>query len=174
MKAIVQNAYGSPAVLELREIDKPVVKDNGVLVRVHAAALHAGDYFIMRGVPYLARFAAGWPKPKDYVPGFDLAGHVEAVGRNVTRFQPGAADWCSHAALVGSQSPIFESTRTVRPAYFAGDSGARCSVGKRIVLTRYGVRSDEAVFPIRAMSAPRTWLISSASSASVSQRTNCR
>jgi len=89
MKAIVQNAYGSPAVLELKEIDKPVVKDNGVLVRVHAAALHAGDYFIMRGVPYLARFAAGWPKPKDYVPGLDLAGHVEAVGKNVTRFQPG-------------------------------------------------------------------------------------
>jgi NADPH:quinone reductase-like Zn-dependent oxidoreductase len=89
MRAIVQNAYGSPAVLELKEIDKPLVKDDGVLVRVHAAALHAGDYFIMRGVPYLARFAAGWPKPKDYVPGLDLAGHVEAVGRKVTRFQPG-------------------------------------------------------------------------------------
>ncbi len=80
MQAIVQNVYGLPAVLELKEIDKPVVKDDDVLVRVHAAALHAGDYFIMRGVPYLARFAAGWPKPKDYVPGFDLAGHVEAIG----------------------------------------------------------------------------------------------
>jgi NADPH:quinone reductase-like Zn-dependent oxidoreductase len=89
MKAIVQNAYGSPALLELKEINKPVVKDDGVLVRVHAAALHAGDYFIMRGVPYLARFAAGWPTPKDYVPGLDLAGHVEAVGKNATRFQPG-------------------------------------------------------------------------------------
>jgi NADPH:quinone reductase-like Zn-dependent oxidoreductase len=89
MKAIVQNAYGSPAVLELKEIAKPVVTDDRVLVRVHAAALHAGDYFIMRGVPYLARFAAGWPKPRHYVPGFDLAGHVEAAGKNVTRFQPG-------------------------------------------------------------------------------------
>jgi NADPH:quinone reductase-like Zn-dependent oxidoreductase len=89
MKAVVQNAYGSPAVLELKEIDEPVVKDDGVLIRVHAAALHAGDSFIMRGVPYLARFAAGWPKPKDYVPGFDLAGHVEAAGKNATRFQPG-------------------------------------------------------------------------------------
>ena len=89
MKAIVQNGYGSPDVLELKEIDKPVVKDDGVLVRVHAAGLHAGDYFVMRGAPYLARFAAGWPKPKDYVPGFDAAGHVEAVGKNVRRFQPG-------------------------------------------------------------------------------------
>jgi len=89
MKAIVQNEYGSPDVLELKEIDKPVVKDDDVLVRVHAAALHAGDYFAMRGVPYLVRMSAGWPKPKNYVPGYDVAGHVEAVGKNVTRFQPG-------------------------------------------------------------------------------------
>lgn len=89
MKAVVQNDYGSPDVLALKAIDKPVVKDDEVLVRVHAAALHAGDIFIMRGMPYLARMSAGWPKPKDYVPGFDAAGHVEAVGKNVTRLQPG-------------------------------------------------------------------------------------
>ena len=59
MKAIVQNEYGSPDVFELKEIDKPVVKDDDVLVRVHAAALHAGDYFAMRGVPYVARMSAG-------------------------------------------------------------------------------------------------------------------
>jgi NADPH:quinone reductase-like Zn-dependent oxidoreductase len=89
MKAIVQNDYGSPDVFELKEIDKPVGKENDVLVRVHAAALHAGDYFAMRGVPYLVRMSAGWPKPKNYVPGYDVAGQVEAVGKNVTRFQPG-------------------------------------------------------------------------------------
>lgn len=55
MKAIVQNAYGSPAVLELKEVERPLVKDDGVLVRVYAAALHAGDYFMLRGSPYLAR-----------------------------------------------------------------------------------------------------------------------
>ncbi len=60
MKAVVQNAYGSPDVFELKEVDKPVVKDNDVLVCVHAAALHAGDYFIMRGVPYLVRLSTGW------------------------------------------------------------------------------------------------------------------
>jgi NADPH:quinone reductase-like Zn-dependent oxidoreductase len=90
MKAIVQNDYGSPDVLELKEIDKPaVVKDDDVLVRVHTAALHAGDVFGMRGVPYPVRLSAGWPKPKNYVPGYDVAGHVEAVGKNVTRFQAG-------------------------------------------------------------------------------------
>jgi len=89
VKAIVQNGYGSPDVFELKEIDRPVVKDGEVLVRVRAAALHAGDCFVMRGVPYLARIAAGWPKPKNYIPGYDVAGHVESVGKNVELFQPG-------------------------------------------------------------------------------------
>jgi NADPH:quinone reductase-like Zn-dependent oxidoreductase len=89
VKAIVQNGYGSPDVFELKEIDKPAVRDDDVLVRVHAASLHAGDYFVMRGVPYGVRMVAGWPKPKNYVPGFDVSGHVEAVGKNVKRFQPG-------------------------------------------------------------------------------------
>ena len=89
MKAIVQTGYGSPDFIELKEIDKPVVEENDVLVRVHAASLAAGDYFAMRGKPYLVRFSAGWPKPKDYVPGYDVAGLVEAVGQNVTQFKPG-------------------------------------------------------------------------------------
>ncbi len=89
MKAIVQTAYGSPSALELREIDIPVVRDVDVLVRVHAAALHAGDWFVLMGTPFPVRFMTGWPKPKGYVPGFDLAGRVEAVGSKVTRFRPG-------------------------------------------------------------------------------------
>lgn len=89
MKAIVQNAYGSPDLLELREIERPVVGDSDVLVRVRAASVHSGDYFMLKGSPYVARFVAGWPKPKNYVPGFDVAGTVEAVGKSVTLFQPG-------------------------------------------------------------------------------------
>ncbi len=89
MKAIVQNEYGSPDVYELKEIDKPVFRDGEVLVRVHAAALNAGDYFAMRGEPYLIRISAGWPKPKNFVPGWDVAGTVEAAGKNVEQFQPG-------------------------------------------------------------------------------------
>ena len=90
MKAIVQERYGSPDVLELREIDKPNVKDDEVLVRVHAASVHADVWHIMKGVPYVLRImGAGLRKPKNRVPGTDLAGHVESVGRNVTRFRPG-------------------------------------------------------------------------------------
>ena len=89
MKAIVLNAYGGPDVLELKEVDQPAVTENDVLVGVHAAGLNAGDYFSMRGSPWLARLDVGFPKPKDHILGWDVAGHVEEVGKNVTRFQPG-------------------------------------------------------------------------------------
>jgi NADPH:quinone reductase-like Zn-dependent oxidoreductase len=89
MKAIVQNGYGSPDVLKLKDIDKPAIKENGVLVRVQATAINAGDYFSMRGSPWLVRMTVGFPKPKDYVLGWDLAGRIESVGRKVTQFQPG-------------------------------------------------------------------------------------
>ncbi len=89
MKAIVQNGYGTLDALELKELDKPAAGDTDVLVRVRAASVHAGDYFVLKGRPYLARFAAGWPRPKDYVPGYDVAGIVESVGGSVTRLRPG-------------------------------------------------------------------------------------
>jgi len=89
MKAVVQNNYGSPDILELREINMPVVRDNEVLVRVHAAAIHSGDYFGVKGSPFIARFAVGFPKPKNYIPGFDVSGIVEAIGKKVTQFKMG-------------------------------------------------------------------------------------
>jgi len=90
VKAVVQVDYGSADVLEFKEIDKPVAHDDDVLVRVHAASLAAGDYFGMRGMPFPIRMYVGFPKPKkDHVVGVDLAGRVEAVGKNVTRFKPG-------------------------------------------------------------------------------------
>ena len=99
MKAIVQDRYGSPDVLELRDIDKPVVKDDEVLVRVHAASVHVGDLVLVRGVPYIARMAVGLRKPKNRVPGTDIAGTVEAVGKNVTQVRPGdeVFGWCTGA-----------------------------------------------------------------------------
>jgi NADPH:quinone reductase-like Zn-dependent oxidoreductase len=89
MKAIVQDRYGSADVLELREVDQPLVPDNGVLVRVRAAAVNAADWHMMRGDPYLARLAMGVGRPKAKIRGRDFAGTVEAVGKNVTRFGPG-------------------------------------------------------------------------------------
>jgi NADPH:quinone reductase-like Zn-dependent oxidoreductase len=90
MKAIVQERYGSPEVLELREIDRPHVEDDEVLVRVRAASVHADVWHAVNGVPYVLRvMGSGLRAPKHRVPGTDLAGQVESVGRNVTRFRPG-------------------------------------------------------------------------------------
>ena len=90
MKAIVQRRYGSSDVLELGDVDQPAIGDDQMLVRVHAASVHADVWHVMRGVPYVLRvMGAGLRAPKDLVPGTDLAGIVESVGRDVTRFRPG-------------------------------------------------------------------------------------
>jgi NADPH:quinone reductase-like Zn-dependent oxidoreductase len=90
MKAIVQDSYGPSEVLELRDIDKPLAGSDEVLVRVHAAGVDQGVWHLMAGLPYLVRLAGfGLRAPKTPVRGYDVAGRVEAVGENVTRFQPG-------------------------------------------------------------------------------------
>jgi len=90
MKAIVQDKYGSADVLELRDIDKPMVMAGEVLVRVHAAGLDPGVWHLMTGMPYLIRVMGyGFRAPKYRVRGRALAGRVEAVGENVTQLEPG-------------------------------------------------------------------------------------
>ncbi|TMK32300.1 MAG: NAD(P)-dependent alcohol dehydrogenase [Actinobacteria bacterium] len=89
MRAIVRSAYGSPDVLELKEIDKPGAKDEEVLVRVRAASVNPADWYSVTGTPYVARPQMGLRKPKSTRTGVDFAGTVEAVGANVTQFQPG-------------------------------------------------------------------------------------
>src|ERR1700737_1725214 len=100
MKAIVQDTYGSPDVLELREFDKPQVGDDEAVVRVHAASVNPADWHAMRGSPYLLRLIGyGLRRPKNPVPGSDVAGVVEAVGKNVARLRPGdeVFGWCRGA-----------------------------------------------------------------------------
>jgi NADPH:quinone reductase-like Zn-dependent oxidoreductase len=90
MQAIVQTEYGSADVLRLENVDRPIVSDNGVLVRVYGAAVHAGDWHLMRGTPFIIRLIfGGLLKPKIRTLGTDMAGQVEAVGKDVTTFKPG-------------------------------------------------------------------------------------
>jgi NADPH:quinone reductase-like Zn-dependent oxidoreductase len=89
MKAIVQDRYGSADVLEFRDIEDPVVGDGDVLVRVHAAGCGPDVWHLMTGMPYMARLAIGFRRPKLGVRGWDVAGTVEAVGASVTGFRPG-------------------------------------------------------------------------------------
>jgi NADPH:quinone reductase-like Zn-dependent oxidoreductase len=89
MKAIVYRNYGSPDLLRCEEIGKPAAGDDEVLIRVRAASVNPFDWHFMRGTPYLVRMAAGLRKPKSIRLGVDVAGLVEAVGRNVTQFHEG-------------------------------------------------------------------------------------
>src|SRR3954467_11475460 len=89
MKAIVRETYGPPDVLHLQDVPVPTVGDDDVLVRVHAASANAGDWHLLRGTPLPFRLVAGLRIPKFKIIGSDVAGHVEAVGRNVTQFRPG-------------------------------------------------------------------------------------
>ncbi len=115
MRAIVQDAYGSPDVLQLKEVADPALKDNELLVRVHAAALNAGDVLSMRGSPWLVRFSVGFPRPKDYILGWDMAGRVEAAGEQVTRFLPGDEVFASCSHTLAEYVSVAEEKAAPKP-----------------------------------------------------------
>lgn len=99
MQAIVQDRYGTAEVLESRDIERPEVGGGEVLVRVHAASIHVGDWIVVTGSPHLMRMATGLRKPKNRVPGTDIAGTIHAVGRDVKGLRPGdeVFGWCTGA-----------------------------------------------------------------------------
>jgi NADPH:quinone reductase-like Zn-dependent oxidoreductase len=89
MKAIIQDTYGSEEVLELRDIEDPMVGEKDVLVQVRAAGAGPDQWHIMAGQPYFARLMLGFRRPRERVRGWDVAGTVEAVGADVTAYRPG-------------------------------------------------------------------------------------
>ncbi len=138
MKAIVYSNYGSPDVLRCEEIEKPTAGDNEVLIKVRAASVNPFDWHFMRGTPYIVRIMAGLRKPKDKRLGVDVAGQVEAVGRNVTHFKPGDAVFgacrgafaeyacSSESALVMKPDNVtFEQAASVPVAAFTALQGLR-------------------------------------------------
>ena len=116
MKAIVQNDYGTPDVLKLAEVAQPAVKENEVLVRVKAASLNAGDVFTLRGDPWLTRLMVGFPKPKNHILGWDMAGVVEAVGSQVTKFKPGDEVFASCSGTLAEYAGVAEDKLALKPA----------------------------------------------------------
>ena len=119
MKAIVQDRYGGPEVLKFREIAQPTPTDTEVLVQVRAAGVHRGDWHIMTGLPYLIRLVVptlGLRRPKVPVSGMEVAGTVEAVGAQVTRFRPGdeVFGWCDGAFAEYAMAP--EDHLAAKPA----------------------------------------------------------
>jgi NADPH:quinone reductase-like Zn-dependent oxidoreductase len=158
MKAIVQNRYGSADVLELREVDDPVVRDDQLLVRVRAASVHADVWHVMRGVPYVLRImGAGVRRPKNLVPGTDLAGHVESIGPNVTRFQPGdevfgqslVANLWRHGGAFAEYAAAPESRFELKPAGLTFEQAAAVPTSGSLAVQ--GVRDEGRIQPGQAV-----------------------
>lgn len=145
MKAIIQTAYGSPDAFELKDIAQPVVKDNEALVRVHAASLHAGDVFLMRGKPYMSRLTVGFPKPKNWIPGLDVAGQIEAVGRNVTRLRPGDAVFGGCSAACAEYVSAKEDMFVEKPRNLTLEQAA--AVPTSALAALHGLRDQGKVQP---------------------------
>jgi len=134
MKAIVQHRYGGPDVLEFRDVDRPTIGPNEVLVRVHAASVHIGDWVLMTGSPFVMRFATGLRTPKNAVPGTDVAGTVEAVGTDVIRHRPGddVFGWSAGAFAEYASGP--EDQFIARPANLTFEQAAAVGVSATTAL----------------------------------------
>jgi len=124
MKAIVQNDYGSSDVLKLAEVAQPTIKDNEVLVRVKAASINAGDVFTMRGSPWLTRLMVGFPKPKNHILGWDMAGVVEAAGSAVTQFRPGDEVYAACNGALAEYASVAEDKLALKPANLTFEQAA--------------------------------------------------
>jgi NADPH:quinone reductase-like Zn-dependent oxidoreductase len=154
MRAIVQNHYGSAEVLELREIERPNVRDDEMLVRVRAASVHADVWHVMTGRPYVLRImGAGLRAPKNLVPGTDLAGQVVSAGTKVTRFRPGdevfgqslVANLWRHGGAFAEYAAVPEARFERKPAGLTFEQAAAVPTSGSLAVQ--GVRDEGRVQP---------------------------
>jgi NADPH:quinone reductase-like Zn-dependent oxidoreductase len=146
VKAIVQDAYGSADVLQLRDIDKPVAGDGEVLIRIRAAGVDQGVWHLMSGLPYLIRiFGYGLKKPKVPVRGREVAGVVETVGNGVTRFQPGDEVYGTCEGSFAEYVCAKEERLALKPASLAFEQAAAVPISG--VTALQAVRASGQVAP---------------------------
>jgi NADPH:quinone reductase-like Zn-dependent oxidoreductase len=169
MKAIAQSTYGSADVLEFTDIDKPVVRDNDVLVRVYAASLHIGDWHVMTGLPYMLRVVGfGLRAPNVRVRGMDVAGTVESVGKSVTEFRAGddVFGTCEGAFAEYARAP--ESNLALKPANLTPEQAAAVPTSAFAALqalrNRGEIRSGHKVLIIGATGGVGTFAVQIAKS----------
>ena len=146
MKAVVYYNYGSPDVLKFEEIEKPAVGDNQVLIKVRAASVNPLDWHFMRGTPYVVRLIMAGPlKPKDKRLGVDVAGQVEAVGRNVTQFKPGDEVFGACRGAFAEYACTSESALAMKPDNVTFEQAASIQVAALTALQ--GLRDKGRIQP---------------------------
>jgi NADPH:quinone reductase-like Zn-dependent oxidoreductase len=134
MKAIVYTKYGSPDVLQFKEVEKPAPTDDQILVKIYAASANPLDWHLMRASPFLARLAGGLRKPKDPRLGADFAGRVEAVGANVAQFQPGDEVFGASTGAFAEYICVAESEVALKPANLSFEQAAAVPVAATTAL----------------------------------------
>jgi len=138
MRGMFQDVYGPPDVLSLRDIAMPVVGAHDVLVHVHAAAVHIGDCFGVRGAPLPMRLATGLFRPKPGVPGYDVAGQVESVGSQVTTFRPGDAVFGAGHGTCAQYASVPEQQLALKPPSLTFEQAAAIPISALAAL--HGLR----------------------------------
>jgi NADPH:quinone reductase-like Zn-dependent oxidoreductase len=134
VKAMVQDRYGSPDILRPQEVDRPAVGDRDVLVRVRAAGVDPGVWHLVTGLPYAVRLGYGLRRPRNRVPGLDLAGVVEAVGRAVTRFAPGDEVFGTGAGAYAEYAVAPERKLALKPGNLTFEQAAAVPVSGQTAL----------------------------------------
>ena len=145
MKALVQYKYGTPDVLELTEVEKPVAKDDELLVKIHAASVNAADWLVLTGLPYVVRPAFGTIRPRHKIPGQDVAGTVEAVGKSVTQFKPGDEIFGENHNTFAEYVCVPEKGMALKPAVLSFEEAA--AVPLAAVTALQGLRDAGKVQP---------------------------
>ena len=149
MKAMIYTEYGPPEVLHLQEVEKPTPTEDEVLVQIVAASVTFGDAAVVKGEPFLARLWSGLRAPKFQIPGKDIAGRVEAVGKNVTQFQPGDevfGDVSMHGwGAYGEYVAVPESVLAHKPANVTFEQAA--AVPESAVVALQGLRDKGKIQP---------------------------
>jgi len=149
MKAVIYTKYGTPDVLQLKEVEKPTPGDDEVLVKVHAASVNDWDWGLLQGKPFINRLLFGLLKPKVQVLGCDIAGKIEAVGRNVKQFQPGDEvlgdiSECGFGAFA-EYVCVPENALVSKPASITFEEAA--AVPQAAVLALQGLRDKKQIQP---------------------------